>query len=356
MVLRAALVNLMILAVLVNAIPATVESAAPDGGPLYFKETGHTLAYNFRPFWESNGGLAIFGFPITEVFVEEGRAVQYFERARLEWQADTQLITAGLLGRWDARNLEKHPAFAPVPGKRWPEQDYFVETKHTLGGGFQLYWNAHGGLPVFGFPLSEEYQEKNPETGQIYTVQYFERARFEWHPDAPPEYQFQLGLLGREYLQAAPPADPAVLNPVKGPENAWDGLRPTRITIPRLKLDTDVTEGAFSLKGWDVPRYTAVHYWPISGWPGTKGNIVLAGHAGYRNTIFDQLPDAKVGDEIVLYMGQNERRYRVTDIWTVLPEDTWVMSPTAQESLTLITCVPINVFSHRFIVRASPIT
>jgi LPXTG-site transpeptidase (sortase) family protein len=355
MLLRAALVNLLILAVLVSAYPATAESPAPGGSPLYFKETGHTLAYNFRPFWEKYGGLAVLGFPITEVYVEEGRAVQYFERARLEWQADSQIVTAGLLGRWAARNYPNHAAFAPVPGKHWPEQDYFVETQHTLGGGFQIYWKANGGLPVFGFPLSEEFQEKNPETGQVYTVQYFERARFEWHPDAPPGYQFQLGLLGREYLQAEPPAAPAALNPVIGPDYAWNGVRPTRITIPRLKLDTDVTEGAFSFKGWEVPRYTAVHYWPVSAWPGTRGNIVVAGHAGYRNTIFDQLPDATVGDEVVVYQGQTERHYLVSVVWKVLPEDTWVMSPTAEETLTLITCVPINVFSHRLIVRASPI-
>lgn len=69
----------------------------------YFPETGHSLAYGFKEFWEQNGGLAVFGFPISEEFTENGRTVQYFERARFEYNpqatdADSR-ITLGLLGR-----------------------------------------------------------------------------------------------------------------------------------------------------------------------------------------------------------------------------------------------------------------
>jgi hypothetical protein len=37
-------------------------------------------------------------------------------------------------------------------------------------------------VAIYGFPISEEFQEVNPDTGLVYTVQYFERQRFEWHP------------------------------------------------------------------------------------------------------------------------------------------------------------------------------
>ncbi len=40
---------------------------------------------------------------------------------------------------------------------------------------------------------------------------------------------------------------------------------------------------------------------------------------------------------------------------TLLPADTWVMKPTNYEVLTLITCVPANVFDHRLVVRALPV-
>lgn len=68
---------------------------------------------------------------------------------------------------------------------------YFSETGHSIGGEFLAYWEQFGGLPVFGYPLTEEFQENG------HTVQYFERARFEWHPGAwPQRYDVLLGRLG----------------------------------------------------------------------------------------------------------------------------------------------------------------
>jgi hypothetical protein len=68
-------------------------------------------------------------------------------------------------------------------------------------GGFQGFWNAFGGLPVFGLPISQEFQEQNPDNGQTYTVQYFERARFEWHPGfLPSRYDVELGRIGAHVL------------------------------------------------------------------------------------------------------------------------------------------------------------
>ena len=332
---------------------ASAETAV--GQPIYFKETGHTLAYTFRRFWNQHGGLPIFGYPLTEVFIEQGRPVQYLERARLEWHADLGVVLAGHLGRWAAESRTGHPAFAAIAGPNEAHQDYFVETGHTLGGVFKHYWNANGGLPAFGFPLSEEFREVNPEDGQEYTVQYFERARFEWHPELSPAHQVQLGHLGRQYLQTEDPAPAAARAPVRGAQQAWDGVRPTRIRMPRIDLDTEIIEGGFSLQGWDVARYTAMHYWPVAGFPGTPGNITIAGHVGYRDTIFNHLPSAVVGDEVVLSVGETERRYRVTELLTVLPNDSWVMGPTRDEVLTLITCVPLGVYSHRLIVRAIPV-
>jgi hypothetical protein len=63
-------------------------AAAPRKGTRFFPETGHNLAGKFRPYWEKRGGLAGFGFPISEELQEptpDGtvRTVQYFERARL---------------------------------------------------------------------------------------------------------------------------------------------------------------------------------------------------------------------------------------------------------------------------------
>jgi subtilisin family serine protease len=72
---------------------------------------------------------------------------------------------------------------------------FFPETGHSLGGAFRDYWEKKGGLPVFGFPISEEFSEVSPTDGKLYRVQYFERNRFEYHPE---QNAVLLGLLGSE--------------------------------------------------------------------------------------------------------------------------------------------------------------
>ena len=49
-------------------------------------------------------------------------------------------------------------------------------------GRFLAYWQAHGGLAINGYPISDEFTEVL-EDGKAYTVQYFERVRMEYHPE-----------------------------------------------------------------------------------------------------------------------------------------------------------------------------
>lgn len=178
-------------------------AAAPDDMPAvrYFPQTGHQISGRIRGFYESHGDLRIFGLPLTEVTSENGMDVQYFERARFELHPelpDAFYVSVTHLGR-ELMAGRRAGAFAPaaaIGGKSW----YFRETSHNLSNGFLNFWLRYGGLPVFGFPLSEELQEKSPTDGVVRVVQYFERARFEYHPDAPAGYQVQLGLLGRQRL------------------------------------------------------------------------------------------------------------------------------------------------------------
>ena len=59
----------------------------------------------------------------------------------------------------------------------------FPETGQTLGGVFRTYWETHGGLAQQGYPISNEFTEVSALDGQPHTVQYFQRAVFEWHPE-----------------------------------------------------------------------------------------------------------------------------------------------------------------------------
>jgi spore germination protein len=174
----------------------------------YVRETGHSLQGAFLNYWNTHGGAAIFGYPLTEEFVEvsaiDGRAytVQYFERNRFEYHPEARgtayEVQLGLLGVQVLQNR-----FFPVPPSHIASADtiFFAQTGHLLGGGFRTYWLSHGGLPLFGYPLTEEFTERNSDDGNYYTVQYFERARFEWHPELRgTPFEFQLGLLGKRAL------------------------------------------------------------------------------------------------------------------------------------------------------------
>ena len=177
-----------------------------------FPQTGYRLddGHGFLSYWQQHGGLAQFGYPITAEYSEhntsdgEDYIVQWFERARFEYHPEAPpqyRVLLGLLGHAlvDARIAAGETPFMRVAatlnvrGRR-----YFGETGHTLGSGFRDYWEAHGGLAIYGLPLSEEFVEVSPEDGKSYTVQYLERARFEYHPEAPQEYRVLLGLLGKQ--------------------------------------------------------------------------------------------------------------------------------------------------------------
>ncbi len=72
----------------------------------------------------------------------------------------------------------------------------FPQTGHTLCGRFLSYWQGHGGLAQQGYPISEEFIETNDLNGKPYTVQYFERAVFELHPENAPPFDVLLSQLG----------------------------------------------------------------------------------------------------------------------------------------------------------------
>ncbi|GAB4108573.1 MAG: hypothetical protein OHK0022_60160 [Roseiflexaceae bacterium] len=163
-----------------------------------FPQTGQCLAEPFRAYWERGGGLPLFGFPISAPLWEDGRLVQYFERNRFEWHPENPPASQVLLGRLGAERLvasgrdwRAMQRGQPAPGCR-----FFPETGHSLCGAFLSYWQRAGGLAVFGYPLTEPLPEQNEADGRVYTVQYFERNRFEWHPENPPASQVLLGLLG----------------------------------------------------------------------------------------------------------------------------------------------------------------
>ena len=196
-IMRRALVSFLALSMMISLFSPAPGMAAPSS--VYFSQTGHTLSDQFLNFWRENGGLSIFGFPISEPFDQGGFKVQYFERARFELHPEfagtPYEVELALLGTRFAQNLTQIDPFQPRTAlPDWqdtPDRDYFAATGHYLSYGFKSYWESNGGLAVYGYPISEE----TSENGRV--VQYFERARFEYWPEHKgTPYEVQLGLLG----------------------------------------------------------------------------------------------------------------------------------------------------------------
>ncbi len=192
------------------------EPIAQTTPSIFFPETGHAISGRFLTFWQNDGGLAVFGYPLTDEMSENGFTVQYFERQRFEYHPELEgtpyVVELGLTGVEDAqrRGLSGTSPFNPLPATTQSDSqtEFFAATGHRLGGGFKDYWHAHGlnlgdegvsereSLALFGYPISEEFTD--PDTG--YTVQYFERARFEYHPENAEPYTILLGRLTADAL------------------------------------------------------------------------------------------------------------------------------------------------------------
>lgn len=189
-------------AMTVASQPATV-SASPAYASItvtsrYFPNSGHSIGGSFLKFFDANGGVNVFGLPITDEILENGTTVQYFERQRFEYHPELAgtpyEVQLSLLG---SRAAVGQPDTTPViPFASHANLIYIATTGHSLSGAFLQYWYSRGGVRLFGYPVSEPFT-----TGGL-TVQYFERARMEYHPELEAKgYVVELTLLGKLCLQ-----------------------------------------------------------------------------------------------------------------------------------------------------------
>jgi hypothetical protein len=189
----------------VSPLPLPADPVPARADARYFSETGHNVRGPFLSYFETRGGAAQFGYPRTEELTEDGKTVQYFQRARFELYPglagtpfEVQLQLTG-----DLLTAARRPFPTAVAIESTDDVRYYPEVGHTLRNAFLRYFDANGGLERFGYPISEELLEGNNDgTGRSYTVQYFQRARLEYHPElAGASDEIQLGLLGDQVLR-----------------------------------------------------------------------------------------------------------------------------------------------------------
>lgn len=311
---RAWLVGVLIVSVLglANLVPAEAQTpppalSIPGSGSRTFPETGQTVTGVFLDYWDAHGGLSQQGYPISGLLDEasdldpgQHYTVQYFERAVFEYHPEyagtSSEVLLAQLGTYQYK--QTYPDGAARQQVSTVNPRFFPETGHTVGGLFRVYWEAHGGLAQQGYPLTDEFPELSPLDHQIHTVQYFERAVFEDHPEnMGSPYEVLLSQLGT-YRYAAktqqPPGPRLLAEDVPGWNVSaaehivlWD--RPFSADRPILGYDlaqdkalTLVSgEGASGRVG-PVSDGTTVAW--IEGTPGgdsIRGYDLAAGHSQY---------------------------------------------------------------------------
>ncbi|MGN6758214.1 MAG: class F sortase [Thermomicrobiales bacterium] len=324
---------------------------AAAGDQACFSETGYCAENAFLAFWQTHGQTAILGLPLSQAFVDDrGLIVQFYERAILEWHPEnTDPRYQVLLTRLGATQLGDRPEQL-APPVSCPDQNTcatFAETNHTLRGAFLTYWQAHGGLAVFGLPLTEEFSEVNPTDGNTYTVQYFERNRFELHPEAQPPYNVQLGLLGYEALRSQRDVLSRPAAPVPDYTLPAVGL-PVRLSIPSIGVDAPIEQvGVDANNNMATPQNPWDTAWYAPGpRPGQFGNAVVAGHVDYHDigpVVFWNLHQLGPGSEIFVTADDGARRRFVVTAVEIYPADQapleQIFGASGDVNLNLVSCI-----------------
>ncbi|WEV53006.1 class C sortase [Bifidobacterium sp. ESL0704] len=132
--------------------------------------------------------------------------------------------------------------------------------------------------------------------------------------------------------------------------NTVDGIMGS-IRIPKISVklpiyhgtsDAALAQGVGHLYGTSLPV------------GGASTNAVLSGHRGLASaTMFTRLDELRIHDIIYVDTLQHTMGYRVTGIHVILPEDTHLYKVVpGKDLLTLMTCTPYGVNSHRLIITA----
>lgn len=119
-----------------------------------------------------------------------------------------------------------------------------------------------------------------------------------------------------------------------------------QLQIPAIGVDNHI----FQYDGGESLKLGVVQVGQVA--PGEEGNLVLAAHNDIYGEIFRDLDHLQVGDEVILSGDNRSYTYRVRDTLIVDPDDVWVTLPTSTPTLTLVSCYPYLVDTHRIVVFA----
>jgi len=181
--------------------------------PLYFPETGHWVEGEFlTKYFDISNPIALYGAPITEAFIDSfGVKVQYFEKVRFELDPSLPIgiqVKVSPLGEL----LYEEGQLLVVPSNSRACRS-FPESNHLVCYNFLDFFEENGGETQFGIPIS------GFEVHNGWIVQYFQKARFEWHPENPPGQWVTVSNSGVQYFYKIG-EDSKLLSPVQNEDSS----------------------------------------------------------------------------------------------------------------------------------------
>lgn len=219
------------------------------GSGRYFEATSQNLQHGFLDYWENNGALRIFGYPISGEFEHNDTHVQFLERAIIEWHPDNPAEWRILFERLGAQAADRNDVDTS-------SQEYDGETPHYQDD----LWDPPeptGPTPADGAPN---------EAGKWMEVDLTNQMFRAWNGDT---------LVYEAVVSTGRPAEPTVT----GTFQTWTHLRYDDMS----GVTSD--QGAYDLE--DVPYVMYFHegyglhgtYWHNNfGWPMSAGcvNMTIA--------------------------------------------------------------------------------
>ena len=208
------------------------------------------------------------------------------------------------------------------------------------------------GLILVGLGMAQERQELNRMMQQI------QRSQLPTPVPPTPTPLIQVVLLPGGHTPPDSPGGPqpepipahlrdlvASITPLPAPTPGPE--QPVRIRIPSIGVDAPVVEG----DDWESLKRGAGHHIGSAN-PGERGNCIISAHNDIYGEIFRDLPEVELGDVVEVHTASQVYRYVVTQKRIIEPTDVSVMYPTSSPVLTLISCYPYGIDTHRIVVIA----
>lgn len=151
-----------------------------------------------------------------------------------------------------------------------------------------------------------------------------------------------------------------------------DNSPPVHLQIPSVGIDSKIvpitwamipSKNGGSKSEWQVADYAVGHHYGSANPGDPQGNVVLSGHVDYKGQVFKDLNKVNKGDEVIVSTEKGQYLYVITDLVLVKEDgvsdeqkarNAAYMNPTPDQTLTMITCWPYGIDTHRFIAIAKP--